>query len=340
MARVRLDQITKTFGQGKVAALRDVSLEVADGELLTLLGPSGSGKTTLLRVLAGLEAPDRGRVLFGERDVTAVPPEARGIGFVFAKYALYPHLTVAQNIAYGPRAQGIPAREAAARVAELAATMRISALLPRRADQLSGGQQQRVALARAFATNPSVMLLDEPLANLDALLRAELRVELARVLRTNAVTALFVTHDQSEALATSDRIAVLREGEIEQVGTPRSLYDRPANVFVARFVGSPAMSILPGGALDPRFNGLDLGFRADAARLDPAGPLRAVVRAVDDVGADAFVYVDGTFGSLIARTVPASLPLVGDVVGISLDFERAHAFDAESGVRAGPLALV
>ena len=250
MTRVRLDGVEKTYRRSgpHVRALAGVSLDVAPGATLAVLGPSGCGKTTLLRAVAGLEAVDAGRVRFGERDVTADPPERRRAGFVFANDALFPHRDVAANIAYG-------IADAAGRehgVRDCAERMRVADLLRRRPATLSAGQRQRVALARALAAAPQVLLLDEPFSRLDAPLRAELRVELGALLRDARTTTLVVTHDQSEAMALGDRVVVMRDGAVEQSGTPRDLYDRPSTTFVARFVGSPAMALVPASAFGAR----------------------------------------------------------------------------------------
>jgi len=347
MARVRLAEVSKTYRRGAapVFALRGLSLDIAEGELLAVVGPSGCGKTTLLRTVAGLERPDSGSIHFGERDVTGLPPERRAVGFVFQRAALYPHASIYDNIAFGPRARGIVASETAVRVRAAAARMRVDeALLAQRPRELSGGQQQRVALARALAIDPDVLLLDEPLSGLDAQLRAELRVELARVHNTIGATTLFVTHDQNEALSLGQRVAVMRDGRIEQLGAPRELYDAPLNAFVAGFIGTPSMALLNGSIGAGRFvtagGGLDFpsgaqapgaataGFRAEDIRLDPAGVVRGIVRVVEDIGSDAYVYVDGTYGALVVR-LPAdgARPHAGDRVNLTLDAARAHFFD-------------
>jgi len=223
-----------------------VSLSVADGELLAVLGPSGSGKSTLLRVCAGLEAADAGRVLVGGRDVTAAAPSARGLAMVFQSFALFPHLSVEENVGFGLAARGEPRELVRERVREVAGRLELDGLLARRPSQLSGGERQRVALARALAGRPRVLLLDEPLSNLDAQLRASARAELRRLHAETGTTMVYVTHDQAEALALGDRVAVLRAGALEQVGTPEAVYDRPATRFVAGFVGTPPMNLVDG----------------------------------------------------------------------------------------------
>lgn len=235
MVRIRLHQVTKHFGV--TPALSSVSLEVNDGELFFLLGPSGCGKTTLLRLLAGFYQPDSGEVYFGERRMNGVEPHRRNTGMVFQNYALWPHLTVEQNVAYGLEARGLPAPERREKVAEALQTVRMEDYATRSPNQLSGGQQQRVALARALVVRPDVLLLDEPLSNLDARLRLEMRDEIQRIHEETRLTTVYVTHDQKEALSMADRMAVMRAGVVEQIGAPREVYHRPDNRFVADFIG-------------------------------------------------------------------------------------------------------
>jgi ABC-type sugar transport system ATPase subunit len=346
MSRVRLDEVSKTYRRGgsPVCALREISLDVADGELVAILGPSGCGKTTLLRVVAGLEHPEAGAIWFADRDVTAIPAERRGAGFVFQSAALYPHLSVFENIAFGPRAHRASAQIVDASVRASARRMRVDeSLWPHRPRQLSGGQQQRVALARAVALEPEVLLLDEPLSALDARLRAELRVELSRVHEATGATTLFVTHDQTEALALGHRVAVLRDGRLEQIGSPRELYDAPVSTFVAGFIGTPPMSFVRGTIAGERFVAPGgFSFVASGALPGPAtAGIRAVdatlggdtargsVRAVEDFGAEAFAYVDGEFGTLAVCCPRGALPHLGDDVGVAIDAARVHLFDVD-----------
>ncbi len=239
MVPIRLENLSKQFDtpRGTVRAVEDVSLTIEAGELFFLLGPSGCGKTTLLRMLAGFVEPNSGRVLFSDRDVTAVPPERRDAAMVFQNYALWPHMTVSGNVAFGPKVRGIPRQQRRRLVAELLETVRIADKASAKPMELSGGQQQRVALARALAAQPRCLLLDEPLSNLDAALRAAMRWEIRRIVKAAGTTAVYVTHDQAEALAIADRIAVMNEGRIAQVGTGRDLYENPASRFVAEFLG-------------------------------------------------------------------------------------------------------
>jgi putative spermidine/putrescine transport system ATP-binding protein len=255
---IRLQSVAKTFADG-TRALKRLDLEIAEGETLVLLGPSGCGKTTLLRIIAGLETPDEpGRVHFGGEDVTPLPIERRNVGMVFQSYALFPNMSVAQNVGYGLRIRGELTQ---AKIDELLALVQLEGLGARRVDQLSGGQRQRVALARALAVRPRALLLDEPLTALDAKLREQLRTDIDRLLRSLAITAVYVTHDQSEAMALGDRIAVMQAGEIVQIGTPRDIYYRPRTAFVADFIGT--MNRL-------RLNGTEALFRPEDTRLVPA----------------------------------------------------------------------
>ena len=244
MARVRLKNLTKHFGD--VVAVDDVTLDIADREFLTLLGPSGCGKTTLLNMIAGLESPTAGEVWFDDRNVTAVPPERRDIAMVFQTYALYPHMSVFDNVAFGLKMRGVPAEDRKRLVLAASKTMEIEHLLDRKPRALSGGQRQRVALARAIVRDPGVFLLDEPLSNLDAQLRVVMRTELKRLHGELEMTFVYVTHDQAESLILSDRIVVMKDGQIQQIGTPETIYDSPANTFVAGFVGSPPINLLNG----------------------------------------------------------------------------------------------
>ncbi|MFQ5876429.1 MAG: ABC transporter ATP-binding protein [Acidobacteriota bacterium] len=283
MASIRLDAVGKTYGAG-VEAVRDVDLEVRDGELVVLVGPSGCGKSTVLRLVAGLETPERGRVLIGGRDVTALPPQDRDLAMVFQSYALYPHKTVRRNLEFGLRMHGVRRAEIAERVARVARALGLASLLDRRPAQLSGGQRQRVALGRAIAREPRAFLLDEPLSNLDAHLRLQMRAELKRLHGRLSATMLYVTHDQEEALTLADRLAVMRAGAVEQVGPPMEVYREPATEFVGTFIGAPSMNLLRGsirspggGRVRPECGGRDLEIErgrdpSGAVMGSPAGP--------------------------------------------------------------------
>ena len=262
---IRLENCAKTFAGG-ARALEPLTLEVAAGETVVLLGPSGCGKTTTLRIIAGLEAPDAGgRVLFDREDVTPQPIERRGVGMVFQSYALFPNMSVAQNVGYGLRVRGVAGVELERRVAEMLDLVDLAAFGPRRVDQLSGGQRQRVALARALAIRPRALLLDEPLTALDAKLREQLRIEIDRLLRSLGITAVYVTHDQAEAMALGDRIVVMEKGRIAQAGTPQEIYHRPATAFVADFIGT--MNRISGERID--------GHLVSQAGRIPLGPIAA-----------------------------------------------------------------
>src|SRR5215212_8396136 len=246
MAEIRIEGVSKTFRGGKAPAVRDLRLTVNDQELLVLLGPSGCGKTTLLRMIAGLEHPDSGSIAIGDLDVTHLAPRNRGIAMVFQSYAVFPHMTVFDNIAFGLKMHRVPRADVSKRVERAAAMLELEPYLGRYSAQLSGGQRQRVAVARAIVMEPSVLLMDEPLSNLDALLRLQFRAELKKLVHDVQTTTIYVTHDQVEALSLGDRVAVMREGEILQIDQPMAVYDRPANEFVGSFLGSPPMNFLSG----------------------------------------------------------------------------------------------
>ncbi len=295
------------------------------GEVLAVLGPSGSGKSTLLRLLCGLDPPTTGQVLLDGQDLTAVPPERRPVAMVFQDYALFPHLSVADNIAFGLRVRKVRRDERNRRVEQAAEVVGLSDLLARLPDQLSGGERQRVALARALVRDPAVFCLDEPLSSLDPVLRADARRDLARLLRADGRCAVLVTHDQSEAMTLGDRIAVLRAGRLEQVGTVREVYDRPATPFVASFVGTPPMSLLAGrdGVAGPLRAGggvpgeCVLGVRAEHVRLHAGAD--ALVQAVEDHGHEQHLVLDLAGSRLLARHTVGAAPAVGTRVGVSVD---------------------
>ncbi|PYQ02004.1 MAG: glycerol-3-phosphate ABC transporter ATP-binding protein [Acidobacteria bacterium] len=280
--RVRFERVGKRFGIH--AALREVDLDVEPGECVVLLGPSGCGKTTMLRLLAGLESADEGSLFIGDRRVNDVPPAERDVAMVFQNYALYPHFTVFDNVAFPLRARRVPEGEIAPRVRAAAARLELDTLLDRKPAQLSGGQQQRVALARAIVRNPGVYLMDEPLSNLDAQLRVQTRAELKRLRQELGTTTLYVTHDQGEAMTMGARVVVLRQGRVEQVDTPLGLYRQPANRFVATFLGSPAMNLWPGAVDGSSTKAAGVEVALDAARgaaLAAAGPFDVGVRPED-----------------------------------------------------------
>ncbi len=334
-ASVRIENCGKTFADG-TRALEPAVLDIARGETLVLLGPSGCGKTTMLRIIAGLEVPDAGgRVLFDERDMTSVPIERRNVGMVFQSYALFPNMNVADNIGYGLKIRGVPKAERAGRIAELIALTNISGLENRRIDQLSGGQRQRVALARAVAIRPRILLLDEPLTALDAALRERLRGELDRLLRALGITTIYVTHDQSEAMALGDRIVVMSKGRIAQIGTPREIYFAPKNRFVADFIGAANIVeapienghlVLPGGrqAVEGGFANLPAAvamFRPETIRvLDAAGaPLAGIVDSISFIGDRQRLIVSGVSAKPITVDAPNTLEAkAGERIGLSI----------------------
>ena len=357
MAAVELERVRKVY-PGGVAAVQGATFEVADGELLVLVGPSGCGKSTLLRMIAGLEAISDGTLRIGGRVVNDVAPRDRDIAMVFQGYALYPHMTVAENLAFGLKLRGHDRAAIDARVAEAAKMLGLEELLERRPAALSGGQRQRVALGRALVRQPQVFLLDEPLSNLDAKLRMSMRVEIARLHRRLGATMVYVTHDQIEAMTLGQRIVVLDGGVIQQIDTPMALYERPANLFVATFLGSPAMNVLRGTLA--RDGGLALVMddgsrlplegarvpdewidRALAVGVRPEHLLRAeqgsgfapTVEVVEPVGSEVFVNLQHGVHGMVARLPPGELPEPGSPLPLRVPVEKLHFFDADSGQR-------
>ena len=277
VAEIVLDNVSKTFSGGVVAVDR-VSLTIGSGEFLVLVGPSGCGKSTLLRLIAGLEDVTAGSISIGEREITDLPPRARDIAMVFQSYALYPHMTVRQNLGYGLKVRKTPKREIAERVARAAQLLGLDQLLDRRPAALSGGQRQRVAMGRAIVREPKAFLMDEPLSNLDAKLRVSMRAQLAALHARLATTTIYVTHDQIEAMTLGQRVAVMRDGRVQQVDTPQELYARPANLFVAAFIGSPAMNLVEAEIQDGRLHFGGYAIALSAAHMPPAGPVIAGIR--------------------------------------------------------------
>jgi ABC-type sugar transport system ATPase subunit len=335
---VTLSLVGVRVAHGAHEVLHGVDLAVARDELLVVLGPSGAGKSTLLRAVAGLTPVSAGRVAIRERDVTRLRPGQRNVAMVFQSYALFPHLTAAENIAFGLIVRDVPKAQAAERARRAAATVGCGHLLDRRPGQLSGGERQRVALARALVREPDVFLLDEPLSNLDAELRVEMRAELKALHARVGGATLHVTHDQVEALVLGDRIAVLRDGRIEQVGTPDQIWHTPSTTFVARFVGSPPMNLLPSDGPLPGLApaGTLIGVRPAAIHLTPsAGPWgTAVVERVEVVGEDAHVYLRLGEHALVARMPTSDRPSPGAEVHIDIRPQDIHVFDATTGKRA------
>ncbi len=331
MSTITVTDVQKSF-KG-VSALKRVSLSVNDGEFCVLLGASGCGKTTLLRIVAGLETADQGSVRIGDRDVTALPPRARNIAMVFQNYAVFPHMTIAENIGFGLQMKKTAAAEIQKQVQRMASLMHIDHLLDRYAGQLSGGQRQRVAVARALATQPDVLLMDEPLSNLDALLRLEMRSELKGLLQELGATTLYVTHDQVEAMSLGDRIAVMNGGVIEQYEAPQQVYDFPATAFVGSFIGNPPMNFLKDAAqwhalgLGPSGQASTLGIRPEDLTLASSG-LTAQVRVIEMLGAQQQVTLRVDQTLLRVNLPPTTLVQIGASLHLRAKPERARWYDA------------
>jgi ABC-type sugar transport system ATPase subunit len=336
VAALRLDAVAKTYPNGHVA-IRHVDLGIEEGEFVVLVGPSGCGKSTLLRLIAGLETPTSGCIFIGGADVTGLPPQARDLAMVFQSYALYPHMSVRDNLAYGLRVRRTDRAVVAQRVADVAAALDIEELLDRRPAQLSGGQRQRVALGRAMVRQPKAFLLDEPLSNLDPGLRAQARAELRRLHRRLGATVVYVTHDQEEAMTLGGRVAVMRHGAIEQVAPPLDVYARPSNTFVARFIGAPSMNLVPAmvvGIDAP--SGAVVGIRPQDVMLGINGWRRATVELVETRGHDHLVHLRLDLpdaGPLLAVVSGPASPAVGTEVSIAFPRDRLHLFDGRSGTR-------
>ena len=372
MATVTFDNATRIYPGTERPAVDSLDLHIEDGEFLVLVGPSGCGKSTSLRMLAGLEDVDSGRVLIGDRDVTDVQPKDRDIAMVFQNYALYPHMTVADNMGFALKIAGVPKADIRKRVEETAKMLDLVEYLDRRPKALSGGQRQRVAMGRAIVRQPQVFLMDEPLSNLDAKLRVQTRSQIASLTRRLGVTTVYVTHDQTEAMTMGDRIAVLKDGLLQQVGDPRDLYDQPVNVFVAGFIGSPAMNIgsfqvVEGGAqlanthipvdrgvlskITTEDRGhITIGFRPESLDVvtqahEGAIPIRVVL--VEELGADALAYGElvnagsaakeirsgAGEGEIIVRVDPRDVPRKGDTVWVGIRPGELHCFSASTGER-------
>ncbi|MFB9375997.1 ABC transporter ATP-binding protein [Kineococcus gynurae] len=357
MATVTYDKATRLYPGGDKPAVDALDLHIEDGEFLVLVGPSGCGKSTSLRMLAGLEDVNGGRILIGDRDVTTVPPKDRDIAMVFQNYALYPHMTVADNMGFALKIAGTPKDEIKRRVQEAAKILDLEQYLTRKPKALSGGQRQRVAMGRAIVRQPQVFLMDEPLSNLDAKLRVQTRTQIASLQRRLGVTTVYVTHDQVEAMTMGDRVAVLKDGLLQQVDSPRRMYDHPNNVFVAGFIGSPAMNLL---TLDVTDGGVKfgdtvhpierstlagtgdkvvLGVRPEDLELSSSG-LPVTVDVVEELGADAYIY--GTLAQergdalqIIARVDGRRPPEKGSVVHFVPQQGHVHLFDHHSGQRIG-----
>ena len=354
MAAVSFEGATRVYRGADRPAVDNLNLDIPDGEFLVLVGPSGCGKSTSLRMLAGLEEVDGGRILIGKRDVTTTAAKDRDIAMVFQNYALYPHMTVAANMEFALKIAGVDKDERDRRVADAAALLDLTPYLSRKPRALSGGQRQRVAMGRAIVRQPQVFLMDEPLSNLDAKLRVQTRTQIASLQRRLGVTTVYVTHDQTEALTMGDRIAVLKDGVLQQVGTPRDLYESPTNVFVAGFIGSPSMNILPaeitGGAVRFGTGTVPVGHPVPDGRVllgvrpedlvvvgsDSAG-LAVEVDLAEELGADAYLYCHaehaGTRVEVVARVDGRRHPLPGEVVRLAPKPDHVHLFDPGTGQR-------
>jgi multiple sugar transport system ATP-binding protein len=359
VARVELAGIEKRFGE--TAVLRGIDLDIADGEFVVLVGESGCGKSTLLRILAGLETATTGEVRIGGRRVNELEPRERDIAMVFQSYALYPHMRVRQNMGFNLELRGTRQDSIERSVRSAAGTLNLEALLERYPRQLSGGQRQRVAMGRAIVRQPQVFLFDEPLSNLDAKLRVQMRIEIRALHQRLSATSVYVTHDQVEAMTMADRIVVLNHGRIEQTGAPLELYDHPANLFVARFIGSPSINVLDGAIhADPSGVSMHAGdgaalrlreserthagrevaaaFRPEAARVAHDGSLRGTVRVFETLGPLSYAYVD-IAGRSICCQLPRGVPLTaGQTVALDIAADAIHLFDRATGARVARAA--
>ncbi|QPH52278.1 ABC transporter ATP-binding protein [Pontivivens ytuae] len=344
MGAITLDSVEKWFGE--VQVIKGIDLDIGSGEFVVFVGPSGCGKSTLLRMIGGLEETSRGRMLIDGADMTAEPPSKRGLTMVFQSYALYPHMSVRENMGFSLKTAGAPKAEIDAKVDEAARILKLEPFLERRPKALSGGQRQRVAIGRSIVREPTAFLFDEPLSNLDAALRVEMRYEIAKLHQALNATMIYVTHDQVEAMTLADRIVVLEAGRISQVGSPRQLYEAPANLFVAQFIGSPKMNVLPcrtngttfalEGGRSGTYAGdrpaTHLGIRPE--HITPAaegeGHCDATVDVLEYLGADTFIIADaGPLGQITVRTAGEATLEPGQRIGLTFGEERTHFFDAE-----------
>jgi len=356
MASVTFDNAQRMYPGAEKPAVDNLNLEIADGEFLVLVGPSGCGKSTSLRMLAGLEEVTDGHIRIGERDVTHLPPKERDIAMVFQNYALYPHMTVAENMAFSLKMAKVPKEERMERVKEAAKLLDLTEYLERKPKALSGGQRQRVAMGRAIVRQPQVFCMDEPLSNLDAKLRVSTRTQIAALQQRLGVTTVYVTHDQVEAMTMGDRVAVLKDGILQQVDTPLNLYDKPSNLFVAGFIGSPAMNLLRAHNVDGHaklgdievpidrdaagqaHGDITIGVRPESWRIVGEGEgIPVKVTVVEELGADGFVYgtsgAEGTPDQVIVRIDARRSHHKGDTIYVTTDPSTVHVFDTESGKR-------
>jgi len=345
MADVTFDDVAKRYGD--VSVIEHLDLHINDHELMVLVGPSGCGKSTALRMIAGLEEVSSGNVSIGGRVVNNLAPKDRDIAMVFQSYALYPHMSVRENLEFGLKMRGVPREESNKRIDSAAEILGLSHLLERRPKELSGGQRQRVAVGRAIVRQPAVFLFDEPLSNLDAKLRVQTRAEITKLQQTLGTTSVYVTHDQVEAMTMGHRITVMRDGKIQQVGTPREVYEHPANAFVAQFIGTPPMNLLTGTVAGstlqfssfalplpmPLAEGRRLiaGIRPEHLRM--GGPINATVDLVEPIGHESIVYATAGSEKLVAIFGPHDAPRVGETIVLGVEGEQMHLFDAESELR-------
>jgi multiple sugar transport system ATP-binding protein len=356
MASVKFQQATRTYPGGAAPAVDSIDLDIADGEFLVLVGTSGCGKSTTLRMLAGLEEVNAGKILIGDRDVTNIPPKDRDIAMVFQNYALYPHMSVAENMGFALKIAGVNKQEREARVLDAARLLDLEPYLNRKPKALSGGQRQRVAMGRAIVRQPQVFLMDEPLSNLDAKLRVQTRTQIASLQRRLGVTTVYVTHDQVEAMTMGDRVAVLKDGVLQQVATPRELYETPKNVFVAGFIGSPAMNLLQVPIVDggvafgnavvkidqsvlakTSAKQVTLGVRPENLIVTKNEGISVEVDVVEELGSDGYLYgsavVDGAHLELVSRVDGRDHPHKGETVSLKPEGGIMHLFDAVTGER-------
>ena len=357
MATVTFEKAQRWYPGADKPTVPGIDLEIGDGEFMVLVGPSGCGKSTTLRMLAGLEEINAGKIFIGDRDITHTPPKDRDIAMVFQNYALYPHMSVADNMAFALKMAKVAPEERKKRVAEAARILGLEEFLERKPKALSGGQRQRVAMGRAIVRNPQVFCMDEPLSNLDAKMRVQTRTDIAKLQADLGVTTVYVTHDQVEAMTMGDRVAVMKLGELQQVDTPLNLYDKPVNLFVAGFIGSPQMNLIEAKAaegkakigeflvpVDPtaakKMQGnITVGVRPEAWRLVSAneGGLPITVTVVEELGADGFVYgtcdVEGTPGNVIVRVSGRDKVAKHDTIYVTTDPHHVHVFDTETGER-------
>ena len=349
MANLALRSLTKSYGSTEV--LHGISLDVADGEFVVFVGPSGCGKSTTLRLIAGLEETTSGIIEIGDREVNNLEPKERDIAMVFQNYAIYPHMSVKKNIAFGLRSSKMPKPDKEKRIQEVAGILDMVDLLERKPSQLSGGQRQRVAIGRAMVRDPAVFLFDEPLSNLDAQLRTQMRLEIKRLHQRVGNTIIFVTHDQIEAMTMADRIVIMKDGHIQQVGTPAEVYHKPANTFVARFIGAPSMNMLSARVTDggvtleggqrvamefdriPEVSDVLIGVRPDDLHPDDINPIiSGRVTVLEPLGPETLIYVETPSGEVIAKADGRSPPKVGDTVYLGAGVEHLHMFDAKTGI--------